>query len=388
MGIIFYNMGFLSDREVIECSATDLIGQYVGQTAPKTKRKLEEGMGRVLFIDEAYRLTSSTFAQEAVDEIIQFLTKPANAGKMIIILAGYTYDIHNLMLTYPALSGLFPEELVFETMKPSDCISLLERELRVSYRMKVTGDFLVKPASDECKKVQRLFRALSVMPGWANARDVKTLANQLVNQFLRNRLLDTSNRELSFEDLLKSMHQMLVQRRDRLKNPDANGKLSVPQQPGFSGQNITPGLENPQLAPAPPRVDTDVHTPSAAYTNATRDDASVGVDHQAFSKGTQGLGDGFPLGSGTGDSGEQSSEQTTFPGGRGGNCDGQDGGFICDDETSAIQKRMKNREAIDEALEKAGVCVAGYQWNRVAGGYRCAGGAHYMSDSDLKSKML
>ncbi|KAL7782521.1 P-loop containing nucleoside triphosphate hydrolase protein [Trichoderma ceciliae] len=81
MGTIFYNMGFLSDREVIECSATDLIRQYVGQTAPKTKRKLEEGMGRVLFIDEAYRLTSSTFAQEAMDEIIQFLTKPTNAGK-------------------------------------------------------------------------------------------------------------------------------------------------------------------------------------------------------------------------------------------------------------------------------------------------------------------
>ncbi|KAJ8119888.1 hypothetical protein ONZ43_g3260 [Nemania bipapillata] len=56
MGELFYEMGFLSTPKVIECSATDLLGYYVGHTDPETQKKLQDALGRVLFIDEAYRL--------------------------------------------------------------------------------------------------------------------------------------------------------------------------------------------------------------------------------------------------------------------------------------------------------------------------------------------
>jgi AAA+ superfamily predicted ATPase len=52
MGKVFYDMGFLSQAKVEECSATDLIGQYVGQTGPKVQKLMEKAMGSVLFIDE------------------------------------------------------------------------------------------------------------------------------------------------------------------------------------------------------------------------------------------------------------------------------------------------------------------------------------------------
>jgi hypothetical protein len=68
MGKVFYDMGFLSTPEVLECSATDLVGNYVGQTGPKTQKLLEKGLGKVLFIDEAYRLAEGGFATEAMDE--------------------------------------------------------------------------------------------------------------------------------------------------------------------------------------------------------------------------------------------------------------------------------------------------------------------------------
>lgn len=55
---------------MVECSATDLIGQYVGQTGPKTIKQLERGLGKVLFVDEAYRLSGGLFAQEAVNELV------------------------------------------------------------------------------------------------------------------------------------------------------------------------------------------------------------------------------------------------------------------------------------------------------------------------------
>jgi AAA+ superfamily predicted ATPase len=56
IGQVFYDLGLLSKPDVVECSAKDLIGEYVGQTAPKTMKQLELGLGKVLFIDEAYRL--------------------------------------------------------------------------------------------------------------------------------------------------------------------------------------------------------------------------------------------------------------------------------------------------------------------------------------------
>lgn len=62
MGKIFYDMGFLSQAKVEECSATDLIGQYVGHTGPKVQKLMEKAMGKVLFIDEAYRLAEGQFS--------------------------------------------------------------------------------------------------------------------------------------------------------------------------------------------------------------------------------------------------------------------------------------------------------------------------------------
>ena len=64
MGKVFYDMGFLATAEVVNCSVTDLVGQYIGQTGPKTKALLEKGLGKVLFIDEAYRLAEGDFVTE------------------------------------------------------------------------------------------------------------------------------------------------------------------------------------------------------------------------------------------------------------------------------------------------------------------------------------
>jgi hypothetical protein len=79
MGKVYFDMGFLATAEVVMCSAIDLVGQYVGQTGPKTKKLLEKALGKVLFIDEAYRLAEGHFAKEAMDELVDCLTKPTEA---------------------------------------------------------------------------------------------------------------------------------------------------------------------------------------------------------------------------------------------------------------------------------------------------------------------
>ncbi len=84
MGKIYYDMGFLEGARVVECSATDLIGQYVGQTGPKVQKKFDDARGAVLFIDEAYRLAGEHFAKEAMDEIVDCLTKERYQNRLVV----------------------------------------------------------------------------------------------------------------------------------------------------------------------------------------------------------------------------------------------------------------------------------------------------------------
>src|SRR5215471_16271818 len=85
MGQVYFDMGFLSSTEVIECSVSDLVGQYVGQTGPKTRQVFEKALGRVLFIDEAYRLSEGHFAKEAIDELVGTLTQEKFKSKVVVI---------------------------------------------------------------------------------------------------------------------------------------------------------------------------------------------------------------------------------------------------------------------------------------------------------------
>src|SRR5580698_6081405 len=105
MGRVFYDMGILSSDEVVECSASDLVGQYVGQTGPKTKKLFEKGLGKVLFVDEAYRLSEGHFAKEAVDELVGILTDETFKSKLVVILAGYDQEMNKLLAVNPGLSS-------------------------------------------------------------------------------------------------------------------------------------------------------------------------------------------------------------------------------------------------------------------------------------------
>lgn len=129
MGKVFYDMGFLSTSDVHECSATDLVAGYVGQTGPKTIQLLEKALGKVSFVDEAYRLGEGAFAAEAINELVDSLTKPRFVGKIIVILAGYEDSMNELLSVNQGLSSRFSEEVNFTNMEPEDCWRLLQQYL-------------------------------------------------------------------------------------------------------------------------------------------------------------------------------------------------------------------------------------------------------------------
>lgn len=169
MGQVFYDLGFLADVEVVECSASDLIGSYVGHTGPKTRAVLEKALGKVLFVDEAYRLGEGSFATEAINELTDQLTKPMFTDKLIVILAGYDKGINRLITVNPGLSSRFPEEIIFKNMSPQQCLEVLERTIT---QQKIQTPPLTDPRSQLHDKMVGLLKNLSALPSWGNARDI------------------------------------------------------------------------------------------------------------------------------------------------------------------------------------------------------------------------
>ncbi|KAK7428011.1 hypothetical protein QQZ08_005442 [Neonectria magnoliae] len=190
IGQIFYDMGFLSTNEVIECSASQLIAEWMGQTAPMVLNLLDRSLGKVLFIDEAYRLGTKgvrssggrSYEDEAVGELVDCLTKPRYFNKLIIVLAGYDQGMDSLMRSNPGLRGRFPTDIMFRPMTPRQCkehlINLIHED----------GIFIrdgPDANEEDNKEVLLLFHKLALTPDWANARDVKTLAGIVVAEVYR-----------------------------------------------------------------------------------------------------------------------------------------------------------------------------------------------------------
>ena len=89
---LLYDLGAVSGPKFIEVQRTDLVGSHIGTTGPKTRAKIDEAKGGILFIDEAYRLTSTSekdFGTEALEEIMSDMT----TGDPLIIAAGYPEDM-------------------------------------------------------------------------------------------------------------------------------------------------------------------------------------------------------------------------------------------------------------------------------------------------------
>ncbi|KAG4281258.1 hypothetical protein FPRO06_10163 [Fusarium proliferatum] len=248
MGQVYYDLGFLASTEVIEVSATELIGQYVGHTGPKVQQLLDRALGRVLFIDEAYRLASeSSFAREAVDELVDCVTKPKYHGKLIIILAGYVQDINTLLGINPGMSSRFPESIDFDPLTPASCIQLMISQLQASkskLKGKISVDLscLERPENEFLTELTHKFKELAKQDSWANARDVKELAKKIFHKF------DLASKSLKLtEELIRStINDMVAERRGRMtdKKPTAASEIAkaLNDTPTFTPPAMTTNL--------------------------------------------------------------------------------------------------------------------------------------------------
>lgn len=129
---ILYEHGIIQTNKMAEVTVKDMIGQYLGQTSPKTHELIESARGGVLFIDEAYELIPETqhdtYKKEAITTLIADMEN--YRSDLIVIMAGYTAEMQSLMQSNPGLASRFINKIEFPDYTAEELIAIAELELK------------------------------------------------------------------------------------------------------------------------------------------------------------------------------------------------------------------------------------------------------------------
>ncbi len=193
MAQILHRLGYVRKGHLVAVTRDDLVGQYIGHTAPKTKEVLKKAMGGVLFIDEAYYLyrpdNERDYGQEAIEILLQVMENQRD--DLVVILAGYKDRMDTFFQSNPGLSSRIAHHLDFPDYAHGELQAIADRMLAtMNYRFG-TG---AREAFDE------YLRRRLTQPHFANARSVR---NALDRMRLRqaSRLFAERDRELTRDDL-------------------------------------------------------------------------------------------------------------------------------------------------------------------------------------------
>ena len=193
MAKILHKLKYIRRNHVVTVSRDDLVGQYIGHTAPKTKEILKKAMGGVLFIDEAYYLykpeNERDYGQESIEILLQVMEN--NRNDLVVILAGYADRMDTFFRSNPGMSSRIAHHLDFPDYSADELYQISELMLADSnYRLDGEG-----------KSAMRDYLARRMtQPRFANARSVR---NALDRARLRqaNRLFNAKSPALTRADL-------------------------------------------------------------------------------------------------------------------------------------------------------------------------------------------
>jgi len=174
LGKIYHKLGLLSKGHVLEVDRVDLIGEYIGQTAPKTQKQIDEARGGILFIDEAYSLArSGEDSRDYGKEVIELLIKEMSdgPGDIAIFVAGYPKEMNAFIESNPGLKSRFSQYFSFDDYLPDE---LFEIGLTIAERLKLTIDEDAKFGLKE--ELTDAFRSRD--KNFGNARFVEGVVNK------------------------------------------------------------------------------------------------------------------------------------------------------------------------------------------------------------------
>ena len=193
MAEILHRLDYVRKGHLVAVTRDDLVGQYIGHTAPKTKEVLKKAMGGVLFIDEAYYLyrpeNERDYGQEALEILLQVMENQRK--DLVVILAGYKDRMDRFFQSNPGLSSRIAHHIDFPDYSVEELLAISERML---------GDQHYRFAEGTREVMQKYLERRISQPHFANARSVR---NALDRARLRqaSRLFADRDREITREDL-------------------------------------------------------------------------------------------------------------------------------------------------------------------------------------------
>ena len=178
---IYRALGVLRKGQLVEVDRSGLVRGYVGQTATRTQEVIEEAMGGVLFIDEAYALTvnkgENDFGQEAVDTLLKAMED--HRDDLVVIVAGYTDLMERFLDSNPGLRSRFGTTITFEDYTAEELMDILLLNLKKQ-------EYQLSSAAREAARAMIVRRVQNKPPNFANARDVRNFMERAIeNHALR-----------------------------------------------------------------------------------------------------------------------------------------------------------------------------------------------------------
>ena len=238
---IYKQIGVLSTGQLVEVDRSGLVAGYVGQTAIKTSKKIEEAKGGILFIDEAYSLArkDDTFGQEAIDTILKAMED--NRENFVVIVAGYTGPMENFINSNPGLKSRFNKYIEFPDYTIDELMGIFDMNCK---KYDYEADEEIR-AQIRAMIVQRKLAALE---NYANARDVRNLFEEIItNQARRVAAMESPTQEDMKKILLEDLEETAEQ--DAQKAMEKAGKIEA------AGK--TEAEKSSAMEPAPDAAEAD-----------------------------------------------------------------------------------------------------------------------------------
>ncbi len=172
---IYGGLGILSKGQLVEVDRSGLVGGYIGQTALKTQEVINEALGGILFVDEAYALTANRgegdFGQEAVDTLLKAMED--HRDDLVVIVAGYTDLMEEFLSSNPGLKSRFNNFIDFDDYTPDELVAILESMCK-KYQ------YQLSPEAKDAAAVFFQKRCENKPENFANARDVRNFIEKAI----------------------------------------------------------------------------------------------------------------------------------------------------------------------------------------------------------------
>ena len=203
MADILYQLGYIKKGHLLTVTRDDLVGQYIGHTAPKTKEVLKKAMGGVLFIDEAYYLykpdNERDYGSEAIEILLQVMENQRD--DLVVILAGYKEPMDKFYESNPGLSSRIANHIDFPDYSTPELLQIAQLMLEEQqYQLTPDAEVALERYIDKRKE----------KPLFANARSVK---NALDRARMRqaNRIFDSRDQVLTKKELVNLEAEDILQ---------------------------------------------------------------------------------------------------------------------------------------------------------------------------------